>query len=150
MNCKLILDLSEHFNLSIFQKSSSIIEYISQNYLPKHVTLICELIYNNIYEDMTNAFVLSENFNLLRLLAHSAEMTYSRSSFINQEYYDTILYNLVSFYINSENRTIRLPIQSNNNNENINEFNSNNISVSAKSAFSDSALESEKFKLNSN
>ena len=48
MNCKLILDLSEHFNLSIFQKSSSIIEYISQNYLPKHVTLICELIYNNI------------------------------------------------------------------------------------------------------
>ncbi len=140
---KLIFDFSEHFNLTSIQKSNGLIEYLSGNYLPPHVSLMCGLIYNKIYADMDIAFLISENATLLKFLANAAELTYSRSTIITQEYYDTILFNLLNFHIKSDKRdkklTIRLPLEEDINSTNL------QISMQARNAFLDPALESADF-----
>jgi methionine S-methyltransferase len=134
--CNLILDISEFFDLSIFQKSNSVIKYLSQNKMPKHVSLLCELIYNNIYEDMTNAFLINENKDIIDYLAKAAELTYSRSNTLVQDYYDTILSNLVSFYIQQGKTEYQLE-------DKILKKVDMKISSMAKNAFFDPAFESD-------
>ncbi|MES2615364.1 MAG: aminotransferase class I/II-fold pyridoxal phosphate-dependent enzyme [Bdellovibrionota bacterium] len=148
-NVNLIFDFSEHFELSSFQKSNGIIEYLSQNYLPKHVTLICGLIYNKIFQDMDTAFLISENAATLEYFSNAAELTYSRPSTITQSYYDTILYNLLNFHIKTPSRDKNFSIRSllqTDHNSIVNDF---KISEQTKNAFSDPALESTKFNLTS-
>lgn len=149
-NAKLIFDFSDHFDLSSVQKSNGLIEFLSENNLPKHVTLICGLIYNKIFNDMDLAFLLSENANVLSYLANAAELTYSRPSILTQEYYDTILYQLLNFHVRNQKRDKNFAIRSL-----LMELSSESeynlkICEQTKIAFADPALESTKFLINKN
>ena len=145
--CILLLDISEFFNLSSSQKSNGIIEYLSENKLPNHVMLLCGLIYNKIYEDMDIAFSMSENLLHIEYLSHAAELTYSRTSIVTQEYYDTVLFNLLNFHIKNEGRqkvNITRPLHDERSKT---QKTFQKFSKHALDSFADSALESANLKL---
>ncbi|APJ02876.1 aminotransferase class I/II-fold pyridoxal phosphate-dependent enzyme [Silvanigrella aquatica] len=110
---RLIIDFSNVFDLSSSPKLNGIFEYISEQPLPSHVALMCGLINNRIYSDLEVTFLLSENESFINAFCYAAELTYSRTSVILQEYYNTILFDLLSFHVKNNKRglsqNLRLP-----------------------------------------
>ncbi len=110
---RLIVDFSNGFDLSSNPKVNGILEYLSEQPLPAHVNLICGFIHNRIYSDLEVTFILSENESFINSFCNAIELTYSRASIILQEYYNTILFNLLSFHVRNNKRelarSLRLP-----------------------------------------
>ncbi|WP_397601520.1 aminotransferase class I/II-fold pyridoxal phosphate-dependent enzyme [Silvanigrella sp.] len=111
---RLIIDFSNGFDLSSYPKGNGIFEYLSNQHLPRHVSLICSFIHNRLYSDVEVTFLLSENDSFLSAICNAAELTYSRTSVVLQEFYNTILFDLLSFHVKNNKRSssqsLRLPI----------------------------------------
>jgi methionine S-methyltransferase len=114
---RLIIDFSNGFALSSYPKGNGIFEYLSDQPLPAHVSLICGFIHNRLYSDLEVTFLLSENESFINSFCNAAELTFSRASVILQEYYNTILFDLLSFHVRNNKRgisqSLRLPILEN-------------------------------------
>ena len=111
---RLIIDFSNGFDLSSNPKGNGIFEYLSDQPLPAHVSLICGFIHNRLYSDLEVTFLLSENESFISSFCNAAELTFSRASVILQEYYNTILFDLLSFHVRNNKRektqSLRLPV----------------------------------------
>ncbi|WP_027003972.1 aminotransferase class I/II-fold pyridoxal phosphate-dependent enzyme [Hugenholtzia roseola] len=94
---RLFIDISHIFELSSTPKTNGIFQYLVQEKLPAHVGILCGFENNLVYEDLQLGILLSENETLHDLLAKAAEFTYSRTPILTQEYYTTLLYDLLRF-----------------------------------------------------
>jgi methionine S-methyltransferase len=94
---RLFIDISHIFELSSTPKTNGIFQYLAQERLPAQVGIICSLENNLVYQDLHLGILLSENETLHELLAKAAEFTYSRTPILTQEYYTTLLYDLLRF-----------------------------------------------------
>lgn len=114
---RLVVDFSNGFDLSSHPKGNGIFEYLSDQPLPAHVSLICGFIHNRLYSDLEVTFLLSENESFINSFCNAAELTYSRASIVLQEYYNTILFDLLSFHVRNNKRgvsqSLRVPILEN-------------------------------------
>ncbi|RDB37016.1 MAG: aminotransferase class I/II-fold pyridoxal phosphate-dependent enzyme [Spirobacillus cienkowskii] len=111
-NCRLVVDFSNGLELTSFPKGNGIFDFLSENVLPSHVTLICGFIYNKIYSDLEVAFLYSENESFVSALSNSSELTYSRTSVVLQEYYNNILFDLLSFHVRNSKRGLASDLRS--------------------------------------
>lgn len=107
----LVLDISNCVEFSTGAKSNGVYDFLAEHALPTHVTLLCGLVHNRVFQDFELAFVISENETLLSLLTSAAELTYSRPSILLQDYYDHILHDLLSFRVKVEKQTAPLRIR---------------------------------------
>jgi methionine S-methyltransferase len=99
VNTRVIIDISELFELSSTPAHNGVFHYLENNSLPEHVSLICGLVKNRIYSDLQVCFVLSENKEFIEHMVNAAELTYSRTPFVSQFYYNCILNDLLSFQV---------------------------------------------------
>lgn len=110
---RLVVDFSNGCDLSSYPKGNGIFEYLFDRELPKHVTLICALIHNRIYTDLEVTFSICENETFINGMCNAAELTYSRTSVVLQEFYNTILVDLLGFHVKNNKRgvtnSLRLP-----------------------------------------
>ena len=95
----LCIDVSEVFELSSQPLTNALFIYMSRQKLPSHVSLVCGLIRNRVYQDLELAFIISESPDLITILESCAELTYSRSPLITQIYYMKIFDDLLSFHL---------------------------------------------------
>jgi methionine S-methyltransferase len=96
---RLFIDISDCFDLSSTPESNGVFQYLSNNALPLHVTVICELSKNQIYHDLKTCFVISTNQTLLHYLRNSAEFSYSRSPYLSQLFYTILVKELTGFHM---------------------------------------------------
>ena len=101
-NTRVVLDISNHFDLSSAPKKNAVFNYLSENELPLHVTVLCGLEKNQVYQDMELGFLISRNQDLLLNLANAAELTYSRTPVVPQLYYSKLIQDLLDFQMPSE------------------------------------------------
>ncbi|MEP7010987.1 MAG: aminotransferase class I/II-fold pyridoxal phosphate-dependent enzyme [Acidobacteriota bacterium] len=94
---RLVVDISSFFELDSTPRSNGVLQALSEAPLPAHVAILCGLVRNRVYRDLEVCFLLSEDDGLVTALENAAEMTYSRVPLFTQEYYDTILAELLSF-----------------------------------------------------
>lgn len=130
---QLIIDLSQHFDLSSQPENHGILAHISDHPLPHHVSLLVGLVRNKVYADLELGFLLSENATLLDHLSAAAEFTYSRAPLLTQKYYSRIFSDLLNFQLtsmrSSKAEDLRMP-------KTVPESSALTIPSSVKSAFS--------------
>lgn len=93
----LLLDISDLIDLSSSPTTNGVFRYMSDHVLPRHVAVFCGLVRNQVYHDLSLAFVLTGSRRLLDRLERAAELTYSRVPLIAQRYYGEILRDLLYF-----------------------------------------------------
>lgn len=110
---RLFVDLSESLELESSPKVDGVLEALAKNPLPPHAAIFFSLDKNQVYGGLEICFLLSENGDLLSALARAAEVTYSRTPVIAQEYYDSILEDLLKFRLDgfdgSQSSELRRP-----------------------------------------
>ena len=94
---RVILDISEHFELSSSPTANDVLKYIKMNGLPLHFSIVVELAQNKVYSNLQTCFIITENKDFLTLMTNAAEFSYSRTPIITQLYYATILTDLLKF-----------------------------------------------------
>jgi len=99
---RLFVDISPFFELESTPKDNGVLQALAEAPLPIHVAILCGLVKNRVYEDLKVCFLLAENSDLLEAVTNAAEVTYSRVPLLTQEYYDTILAELLSFRLDEE------------------------------------------------
>jgi methionine S-methyltransferase len=102
---RLIIDISELFELSSTAPHNGVFRFLENFELPSHVVLICGLVKNKIYSDLQVCFVVSDNKKFLEQITNAAELTYSRTPFLSQFYYNCILNDLLNFQVFEDLRT---------------------------------------------
>ncbi|MCO7225840.1 aminotransferase class I/II-fold pyridoxal phosphate-dependent enzyme [Pleionea sp. CnH1-48] len=95
--CLLVLDLSNHVELSSQTQSHAIYRWLANNSLPQHLLLSIALINNKVYQDLSLNIVVSANPDIQQCLTDSAELSYSRTPVINQLYYGHLFEELLFF-----------------------------------------------------
>ncbi|NBX15839.1 MAG: aminotransferase class I/II-fold pyridoxal phosphate-dependent enzyme [Proteobacteria bacterium] len=117
-SAKLLIDLSQQFELSSQQPTHGVLSYLTEQALPEHVTLLFGLIRNKVYPDLELCFLLSENSDLLDNVTAAAELSYSRTPLLTQKYYSKIFSDLLNFQLSDLRRnqinSLRLPVPSQN------------------------------------
>lgn len=112
-SCRLVIDLSQQFELSSQQSTHGLLSYLAEHPLPKHTSLLFGLVRNKVYADLELCFLISENATLLHDLTAAAELTYSRAPLLTQKYYSKIFADLLNFQLTdlrkNKNETLRLP-----------------------------------------
>ncbi len=96
---RIFIDISELIELSSSPKNNAIFRYLVENSLQSHVSLICGLVKNKLYNDLEVCFLISENKSLIQWLKSSAEFVYGSTSVLTQLYYDRIFQELINFQI---------------------------------------------------
>ncbi len=94
---RVILDISEHFELSSSPSANDVFKYINKNGLPLHFSIVVELAQNKVYSNLKTCFIISENKDFLTVMTNAAEFSYSRTPIITQLFYATILKDLLKF-----------------------------------------------------
>ncbi|MBZ0112235.1 MAG: aminotransferase class I/II-fold pyridoxal phosphate-dependent enzyme [Thermoanaerobaculia bacterium] len=102
----LVVDLSEQFELSSEPSVHGVLRYLSSHPLPAHAALLCGLVKNRVYEDLQLGFLYSQNPGLIRVLTDAGELTYSRTPWLSQVYYESLLDDLLRFQL-PERRRLR-------------------------------------------
>ncbi|HEX6899330.1 MAG TPA: aminotransferase class I/II-fold pyridoxal phosphate-dependent enzyme [Thermoanaerobaculia bacterium] len=98
---RLVVDISPFLELASAPEVNGVHQALAEARLPEHVAILCGLVKNQVYQDLEACFVISENRNLLQALTAAAEVTYSRTPLLVQDYYDTLLTELLSFRLDS-------------------------------------------------
>lgn len=106
---RLVVDISSFFELDSTPRSNGVLQALSEAPLPAHVAILCGLVRNRVYRDLEVCFLLSEDDGLVTALENAAEMTYSRVPLFTQEYYDTILAELLSFRLDPLSPAVARP-----------------------------------------
>lgn len=94
---RLVVDISPHFELGSAPRVDGVLQALAEAPLPEHVAILCGLVKNRVYGDLEVCFLYSESAPLLEDLTNAAEVTWSRTPILSQDYYDTILRDLLSF-----------------------------------------------------
>jgi methionine S-methyltransferase len=94
---RLVVDISPYLDLESTPAVNGVLQALALAPLPEHVAILCGLVKNRVYRDLEVCFVISENRDLLAALSGAAEVTYSRTPLLHQDYYETILTELLSF-----------------------------------------------------
>jgi len=94
---RLILDMSDYFDISSQPQKNAILSYLREKPLPNHVIINCDLLKNRVYENLRLCFSLIGNAPLVQQLSSAAELSYSRTPFLTQFYYEVLLDELLSF-----------------------------------------------------
>ncbi len=94
---RLVVDVSPFLDLESTPSVNGVLQALALASLPEHVVILCGLVKNRVYRDLEVCFVISENRDLLAALSGAAEVTYSRTPLLHQDYYETILADLLSF-----------------------------------------------------
>ena len=94
---RLMVDLSAQLDLSSVPRSLGAFKFLATRPLPAHVALMLGLLRNRVYRDLETCFVWAGDAALLTPLARAAELTYSRSPWLTQQYYRQIVADLLSF-----------------------------------------------------
>ena len=147
-NTRVVLDISEHFELSSSPAANDIFKYIKKNGLPLHVSIIVELSQNKVYSNLKTAFILTENSDFLSLMKNAAEFSYSRTPIITQLYYSVILADLLKFQMSKMRGLSGKNLLSNENEDFKNHFinESNNV----KSCFLHPAIQGNEYDVDDN
>ena len=110
---RLVVDLSAALELTSTPRVSGALRALAAAPLPDHVTILFSLDKNRVYADLEVCILMSESSGLLSALAHAAEVTYSRTPLMVQDYFDTILGELLGFRLDtaqgSASVTVRRP-----------------------------------------
>jgi methionine S-methyltransferase len=110
---RLVVDISPFLELKSTPMVNGVLQALAEAPLPEHVAILCGLVKNGVYQDLEVCFLLSENRDLLSALTSAAEVTYSRAPLLAQDYYDTLLTELLSFRLGSsialEEAAVRRP-----------------------------------------
>jgi methionine S-methyltransferase len=96
---RLIIDLSQQFDLSSQPENHGVLSFIADHSLPSHVSLLFGLVKNKVYSDLEICFLISENHTLLEHLTAAAELSYSRTPLLTQKYYSRIFADLLNFQL---------------------------------------------------
>ncbi len=96
---RLVLDMSDYFDLSSQPTTNAALSLLSEQHLPSHVTLICGLVKNKVYADLHLCFTISENQPFFNDMIAAAELTYSRAPLFTQSYYHKIFDDLLTFHL---------------------------------------------------
>ena len=107
LGTRLILDISEFFDLSSNPISNGVFSYLTENPLPEHAMLICGLVKNRVYSDLKLCFGILKNDLFLKHLIGAAELTYSRTPLLTQDYYQKILDDLLDFQFNPSSKGLK-------------------------------------------
>lgn len=94
---RLVVDISPFFELGSAPAGNGVLQALAEAPLPDHAAILCGLVKNRVYRDLEVCFLVAENRDLLDAMTNAAEMTYSRVPLLSQEYYATILTELLSF-----------------------------------------------------
>lgn len=98
---RLVVDISPFLELASAPAGNGVLQALAEAPLPEHVAILCGLVKNRVYQDLEACFVISENRDLLQALTDAAEVTYSRAPLLVQDFYDTLLTELLSFRLDS-------------------------------------------------
>ncbi|MBM3382322.1 MAG: aminotransferase class I/II-fold pyridoxal phosphate-dependent enzyme [Betaproteobacteria bacterium] len=113
VNAQLIVDLSDHFELSSQPAPHGVLSWLSEHPLPGQVTLLFALVRNRVYSDLELSFLITENLDLLERMTAAAELTYSRTPLLTQRYFGKIFADLLNFQLTdlrrSKSEQLRLP-----------------------------------------
>ncbi|EOY25779.1 Methionine S-methyltransferase, putative isoform 1 [Theobroma cacao] len=96
---RLLLDISDHFELSSLPGSSGVLKYLSGTPLPSHAAILCGLVKNQVYSDLEVAFVISEEEAILKALSKTVEVLEGNTSLISQYYYGCLFHELLAFQL---------------------------------------------------
>ncbi|KAL3635208.1 mitochondrial metal transporter [Castilleja foliolosa] len=128
IGCQLLLDISDHFELSSLPSSSGVFKYLAGNTLPSHATIVCGLLKNQVYSDLEVAFVISEEEAMFKALCKSVELLQGSTSIISQYYYGCLFHELLAFQL-SDRHPPTQRISSNTRAPKVNGFSSSTISM---------------------
>ncbi|XP_037442006.1 methionine S-methyltransferase-like [Triticum dicoccoides] len=96
---RLLLDISEHLELSNLPNSNGVLKYLAGNTLPSHAAILCGLVKNQVYSDLEVAFAISEDAAVCKALSQTIEILEGHTSVISQHYYGCLLHELLAFQI---------------------------------------------------
>jgi methionine S-methyltransferase len=96
-NVLLVVDLTEHIDLSSEPDIHGIYRYLSDNALSDNLVLMAGLINNCVYQNYSLNITLTSNAEVSKYLVDAAELTYSRTPVLKQLYYAHLLESLLYF-----------------------------------------------------
>ena len=96
---RLMVDLSAQLDLASVPRNLGVFKSLASRPLPGHVALMLGLLRNRVYRDLETCFVWAGDAALLAPLARAAELTYSRTPWLTQQYYRQIVADLLSFRV---------------------------------------------------
>ncbi|CAA0814092.1 Methionine S-methyltransferase [Striga hermonthica] len=99
IGCQLLLDISDHFELSSLPSSNGVFKYLAGNALPSHASIVCGLLKNQVYADLEVAFVISEEETMFKALCKTVELLQGSTSIISQFYYGCLFHELLAFQL---------------------------------------------------
>ncbi|KAI5002285.1 hypothetical protein ZWY2020_026935 [Hordeum vulgare] len=108
---RLLLDISEHLELSSLPCSNGVLKYLAGNSLPSHTAILCGLVKNQVYPDLEVAFVISEDGAVCKALSQTIELLEGRTSVISQHYYGCLFHELLAFQIGEGHRQQKRPAE---------------------------------------
>ncbi|VAH00385.1 unnamed protein product [Triticum turgidum subsp. durum] len=96
---RLLLDISEHLELSSLPSSNGVLKYLAGKTLPSHAAILCGLVKNQVYSDLEVAFAISEDPTVYKALSQTIELLEGHTSVISQHYYGCLFHELLAFQI---------------------------------------------------
>ncbi len=96
-NVILVIDLSDHIDLSSDPKSHGVYHYLQRHGKPDNLILMSALINNRVYEQYSLTITLLTNQAILSSLVDTAELSYCRTPILTQLYYAHLLEELLYF-----------------------------------------------------
>lgn len=99
VGARLLLDISDHIELSSLPGTNGVLQYLAAQALPMHATIICGLLKNKVYSDLEVAFVISENQEVLDFMGKMGELLIGGTAISNQFYYGCLFQELLAFQL---------------------------------------------------
>ncbi|CAA7400408.1 unnamed protein product [Spirodela intermedia] len=96
---RLLLDISDHLELSSLPASNGVLKYLAGNVLPSHAAILCGLVKNQVYSDLEVAFVICEEQSIVNALSRTVELLEGHTPVFSQYYYGCLVHELLAFQI---------------------------------------------------
>ncbi|WCJ18712.1 methionine S-methyltransferase [Euphorbia peplus] len=99
IGCRLLLDISDHLELSSLPSPNGVLKYLAGTHLPSHAAILCGLVKNQVYSDLEVAFVVSEEEAIFKALSKTVEVLEGNTAPIRQLYYGCLFHELLAFQL---------------------------------------------------
>ncbi|XP_065870237.1 methionine S-methyltransferase [Euphorbia lathyris] len=96
---RLLLDISDHLELSSLPSPNGVLKYLAGTHLPSHAAILCGLVKNQVYSDLEVAFVISEEEAIFKALSKTVEVLEGNTAPIRQLYYGCLFHELLAFQL---------------------------------------------------
>lgn len=112
VGARLLLDISDHIELSSLPGTNGVLQYLAAQALPIHATIVCGLLKNKVYTDLEVAFIISENQDVLDCMGKMGDILIGGTAIANQFYYGCIFQELVAFQLPGRHaKSQRIPME---------------------------------------